>query len=203
MRRIQPEVGAPVLEHDPRRAAHDPRAEAHVVRLDQADHHAVRIGGAQVHGASARAVGWHESLRPLRRNSRCQPGRVLGGEQLRRVRQPAIRIRHASVPLAPGNLDRLDLRMQAIGAERLAHRPVQGREDVQRHQARDALRVRRDGGHLDVAVPGGDRLDPVASVLRDVRRGHHATGGLDGPRDLGADRSAVIRVATSLADRSQ
>ena len=46
MLRVEGEVGAAVLEHDPGRATHDPRAEAHVVRLDQADHHPVAASAA-------------------------------------------------------------------------------------------------------------------------------------------------------------
>ncbi len=40
-------------------------------------------------------------------------------------------------------------------------------------------------------------------MLGDVLRGHHATGRLDGPRDLGADRSAVVGIAPALGDLAQ
>ena len=130
-------------------------------------------------------------------------GRVLRGEQLRRVRQPTIRIRHASVPLAPGDLDRLDLGVEAIGARGspIGQSSVESTFSAMRRG--DALRVRRDRGDLDVAVLGGDRLDPLASVGCDVLCGHDAAGRLDGAGDLGADRPAVVGVAAALADRSQ
>jgi hypothetical protein len=75
--------------------------------------------------------------------------------------------------------------------------------EVERHQGRDALRVRRDRRDLEASVARRDRLDPVATVRGDVVGGHHAAGRLDGPRDLLADRPAVVGVAASFGDRAQ
>ena len=50
----------PQLGHD------DARAEAHVVALDEADHHAALVGGAEVDRAALGRVAGAEVLRPLR-----------------------------------------------------------------------------------------------------------------------------------------
>ena len=126
---------------------------------------------------------------------------MLWREQLLRIRQTAIGVRDASVALAPGDLDRLDLRVKA--RDRRVDRPVEDRQDVERHERRDALRVWRDRGDLDASVRGGDRLDPVATVRRDVIRGHHAACLLDGAGNLLADRTAVVGVAPTVGDRAQ
>ena len=81
MRRIEGEVGATVLEHDPGRAAHDARPEAHVVRLDEADEHAVGIGRAEVDGAAAARGGRDEALRSLGRESGGELAHVGIGEE--------------------------------------------------------------------------------------------------------------------------
>ena len=121
-----------------------------------------------------------------------------GDSKLRGIRQTAIGVGDASVALAPGHLDRLDLGVEA--SDRRVHRPVKRRQDVERHERRDALRVRRDRGDLDAVVGRGDRLDPVAAVRGDVVGGHHAACRLDGPGDLLADRPAVVGVPPAVGE---
>ena len=140
-------------------------------------------------------------MRRIRRQPRRQPARVLRRQQDRWVRQAPIGLGDASVALAPGHLDRLDLRVQAI--DRRVHRPVERCQDVQCHERRDALRVRRDRGDLDAGVGRGDGLDPLAAVGGDVVGGHHPAGRLDGPRDLLADRPVVVGLAPAVRDRAQ
>src|SRR5262249_4974435 len=55
---LQREPGSAILQTDARPRDHDARAEAHVVRLDERHHHAVRVGSGQIHrpGSRRRAV---------------------------------------------------------------------------------------------------------------------------------------------------
>ena len=50
---------------------------------------------------------------------------------------------------------------------------------------------------VEIGSTQSPRCSAMSSAVID------AAGGLDGARDLGADRSAVVGVATSLGDRSQ
>ena len=119
--------------------------------------------------------------------------RVLLREQDRWIGQAAVRIGDASVALAPGHLDRLDLRVEAPFG-----RPVEPRQDVERHERGDALRVRRDRGDLDAVIGRGDRIDPVPSVAGDVLGAHDPTGGGDRAGDLLADRAAVVGLSAAI-----
>ena len=142
-------------------------------------------------------------MRRIRRQPGCQPRRVVGREQLRWIAQAALGVGDASVALAPRDLDRLDLRVKALGRQRLTHRPVERRQHVERDQRGDSLRIRRHGGDLDVAVASGDRLHPVAVVRGDVIGGHHAARRLDGAGDLVADRAAVVGVSAAIRERAE
>ena len=51
---VQREVVAAVLQRDPRPRHDDAAPEARVVGLDERDHHAVAVGGAEVDRAAAR-----------------------------------------------------------------------------------------------------------------------------------------------------
>ncbi len=63
---VERESGTAVLQPEAVPGQHDPRAEAHVVRLDQADHHAVRVGRRQVDRAAAGRVAGRRAAGPRR-----------------------------------------------------------------------------------------------------------------------------------------
>ena len=63
---IEAEAVAAVLQRQPQPGHHHARAEAHVVALDEADHHAALVGGGEVDGAALDRVAGAEVLRPLR-----------------------------------------------------------------------------------------------------------------------------------------
>ena len=60
------EAGAAVLQADAGARHDDRRAEAHVVRLDQRNHHAARIAGRKIDGAALRRGARLEPLRAFR-----------------------------------------------------------------------------------------------------------------------------------------
>ena len=67
---VQGEVGAAVLQRDAGARDDDAGAEAHVVGLDEADHHAVAVGRAQVDRAARVGRRRARVAAPARRSGR-------------------------------------------------------------------------------------------------------------------------------------
>jgi hypothetical protein len=74
-RGVQAEAVAAVLQADAEVRLHAARAEAHVIALDEADHHAVLVGGRQVDGAALDRVAGAEVLRFFMSMSRAREAR--------------------------------------------------------------------------------------------------------------------------------
>ena len=120
-------------------------AEAHVVALDEADHHAALVGGGEVDRAAARRVAGAEVLRPLRVD---QLARARRGRRRRasarasppsppaRRRSGRRRRRRASSPRSAGAATSAP----STGSDA----EVEVAQDAERDQRGDALPVRRD-----------------------------------------------------------
>jgi hypothetical protein len=143
------EAMAAVLQADAGARHHDAAAEAHVVALDQADHHAAFVGRGQVDRAAARG-------RAVLRRSCAR----LGVDQLRAARPGRCRtaglagvtsvmagVGHPAVGVGEGQLHRLDLQVLRRQAVDRVAAEVQLVEHAQRHQRGDALAVGRDLVH--------------------------------------------------------
>ena len=211
---IERESGASVLQAEAVAREHDVRTEAHVVGLDQADHHAVGVGRAQVDGAAPSRVAGrrHRRAVSVMQARGARPG------------SPGPAARRPGPERSPGRRrTRARRRSRASSPRSAVHRcsagvagEVEAVEDAERDQRGDALAVRRDLPDVVAAVAGTDRIDPGRRV-RSARSssGDQAAGGgrvrgqrlrdLAGIERLGAAVAAIkarVRAAPALTNRS-
>src|SRR5207249_12166231 len=76
-------------------------------------------------------------------------------------------------------------------------------EDLQHLEHGDALAVRPQLPHTVTFERGGDRLDPLRTVLAEVVRRQVATEGADALRDPVAELAAVQRSRSLLGDEAK
>ena len=177
VRRIEAEQFAAVLEHEARSRRDQPAAHATIVRLDQANHHAVAIDHGKIGG-----VAFTLQLRSNLDLARCELGRGLGGiDQFETVRaigvgqkflgqggESGIGIEARDVGI--GEAFRFDHVVQGFRATALPLRQVDILEDVDHLQRCKTLRIWRQLAQfiaILVAHTGG--LDPFAAVIGKVR----------------------------------
>ncbi len=105
-----------MVERDPVAGNHDARPEALVVRLDERDHHAARVGRAEIDGAAAmdgRRCG-HARLAPV--DAAREPVEPRWVEQRRDRRRHRRDIGDMQRDVREPELHRLDLQMGELGA---------------------------------------------------------------------------------------
>ena len=172
---IEHEAGSPVLQRDPV-GGHDHAAtEAHVVGLDEADHHAAGIGRAEVDGAAPDRLTMWRRPGPV-----TDQHRPLG--QVGRIDQPVDRdvddrlVADEGIDIGEGQLHGLDLEVPGRGIDLGMGRQVGSGQGAERHEGGDALPVGRDLPHLVTPVGDPDRIDPLSVVGGEVVGGESTTG---------------------------
>ncbi|MPM28463.1 hypothetical protein SDC9_74989 [bioreactor metagenome] len=177
--RLQGEARATVLQADARARYHHARTKAHVVGLDERDHHAAFIRRRQIHRAAAlgRAIG--RVARVLHVDELGTLAQVVAVQQLfLRLDAHVIHVGVVLVQIGQRQLHRLDLQMHRVGAvERLAP-DVQLVQHAQRHQRGDALAVGRNLVDHRIAEWLRHRAHPVRLVCGQIVHRHRATIGL-------------------------
>ena len=200
---LQHEAVAAVLQADAGARHHHARAEAHVVALDERDHHAAGVGAAQVHRAAGARCAVTGVAGLLAVDQRRAFGQVSGVQQGLRRHLHVVDVGVVAVQVGQGQLHRLDLQVhrvhmvdgQVVGAQRFQH--------AQRHQRGDALAVGRDLVHHRLAEALRQRAAPVGPVLAQVGFGHRAAVGLGEGGDLLGQRAAVEGFALGVGDGFQ
>ena len=172
MRRIEAEQLAPVLEHEAGARGNQPAAHAAIIRLDQADHHAVAINHGEV-GSVAFTLELGRNLdfaglefgRRLGRIDQLEAfGAIVLAEQfLRQARKIGIGIEARDIGIGePLGFHHV---VQRFGASALPLRQVDILEDIDHLQRGKALAVGRQFAQLvPILVPGTGGLDPFAAV---------------------------------------
>jgi hypothetical protein len=198
---LERKAGAAVLQADAGARHHDARAEAHVVGLDQRDHHAARVGGGKVDGAALRRLAGAEVLRAHRVDQAGARAEVHGVEQRLGgdVHRPGIG--DVAVRVGEGELHRLDLQVLAGGRVGLERGEVEVSEDAQRHLRGDALAVRRHLVDAHAVPVEAQRRDPVDGVRGEVLARVQCAVGARVVGHRGGERPAVERVTMGVADR--
>src|SRR6266480_127870 len=108
------ETRAPVLHRD---AVHyHARAEPHVIGLDERHHHAGGIGRREIDRAALGGRAVAEVLRALRVDERGARLEVARPQELLRPNVHVVEIGHVAARIGEGELHRLDLQVQAVGA---------------------------------------------------------------------------------------
>ena len=110
---FQGEAVAPVLQRHTVSGQDQARAKAHVIALDEADHHATLVGRGQVDGAALDRVAALEILGTIRVDQGRAAGQVLLVQQLSRGELHAARVGDITVHIGEGQLHGLDLQMLA------------------------------------------------------------------------------------------
>src|SRR6266403_1802553 len=127
------ESRAPVLHRDA--VYYHARAESHVVGLDERRHHAGGIGRREVDGAALGRRAVAEVLSALHIDERGARFEVAGLEQLLRPHVHVVEIAYVAARIGEGELHRLDLQMQAVGAVDLERGEIEVLHDAECDQS--------------------------------------------------------------------
>ena len=194
---------AAVLQADAR-ARHDhARAEAHVVGLDEGDHHAAGIGGRQVDRAAGpgRAVGGCAGLLAVYETGAF--AQVVAVQQLRGGDAHMVQVGVVLMQVGKGQLHGLDLQVHAVHAVEVLLAHAQLVQHAQRHQRRNALAVGRNLVDHRVAELLRHRAHPVGLVRGQIFLAHHAAAGPRMRGHLSGQRTAVEGLAQGLGNLLQ
>src|SRR5919197_4485202 len=195
---LEHESAAAVLQRDA--LHHHARAEAHVVRLDEGDHHAARIRRRKVHRA---ALGWRampEVLRALEVDELRARLEIFALEESLGAHIHVVDVADIAPGIGEGELDRLDLQMHAVGPIDAVRAHVEALEHAERHQRDDALAVGRDLVQRIAAIVELQRRHPVRLVRRHVGGLQHAAIAARMRLQLLRQRPAVERLAARTRD---
>ena len=175
---VQREAVASVLQAQAV-ARHDhARTKAHVIALDEADHHAAGIGGTQVDGAALGLVARAVVLGAQRVDQLGAAGQVGVVQHLGGAQAHGARLGHVLVDVGKGQLHGFDLQVLARHAIHRQRRHVEVLQDPQCNECGDALPVGRNFVHRVAAVVLLNRLDPLGPVGREVGGRHRTAMGL-------------------------
>ncbi|KAG1251881.1 hypothetical protein G6F68_012052 [Rhizopus microsporus] len=183
-----------ILQADARARHHHARTETHVVRLDEADHHAALVGGGQVDGAALRCMARGEGLGHVGVDHPRAFGQVVRPQHLLGRHPHVARVGHVRIDVGERQFHGLDQQVLGIGMVDWAGRQVEVLQDAQRDQRRDAVAVGRDLMQGVAAVRLADRRHPFRRVVAQIGQGQGGVVGL-GVRDQLVGRFAFIEVA--------
>ena len=156
MQLVEREVRAAVLERDARPRHGDTRAEGGVVALDERDHVALAVGGAEIDGAAAVRVA-RPRLQRAGGDERAAGGEIGGIQQLADLSFHIAWVGDVGPRVGKGQLDGLHHLVIVLGALpvfRHGH-PIQ---NAQGHEHGDAMAVGRDLAYGVAVVVCGDGL---------------------------------------------
>ena len=181
VRLVEREQCAAVVQREAGAGRDDRGAEPFVDALDQRDDVAVAVDDGEVDRVVARRIGQavkggraHVVRRTAGTNLRCAPLRMWLVEHRRDRRLREARVADVAQHVRVGELLRLDHHVQRAGAVEavLAQRKLL--HQVEHHQRRDPLRVRRQLVDRPAAIGRRDRLDPFGRELLEIAGGHRA-----------------------------
>ena len=191
--RIERKICAAVLERDARAGDGDARAEGRVVALNERDHVALCVRGAEIDRAAAVRVARFR-LERLVGDKRAAGGEIVGREQLADLRFHIAGVGDVGLRIGKGELDGLHdlvivIRILALCGE---GKSVQHTE---RHQHRDAVAVGRDLANGVAAVVLRDGFDPFRVIVFEVILTEVAARAARMGDDLLHQLAAVIALA--------
>ena len=161
------------------------------------------VGRGEVDGAALRRLAVAEILRALRIDQLRPRLQVFLVEQRLRAHVHVVDVGHVAPAIGEGELHRLDLQVQAVGAVHRVRAQVEVLEDAERDQRHDALAVGRDLVQRVAAVVHLERLHPVGPVRREVGGAHRAAVLLRRRLDLCGELAAIERLALRGGDLFQ
>ena len=184
-----------VLQADAKLWLDAARTKAHVVALNEAHHHAVLVGGAEVYGAALHRVTSAEVLRLFHINQLRARGQVRGGQHLLGRDFHRAGLGDVGIHISKGQLHGLDLQVLRIHTIDGQASHIELVQNAQRDQCCNALAVGRNLVQRVAPVIFGNGCDPFAAVVRKILRGQRATvfrsKGCNCLRDLTAIESAA------------
>ena len=111
------------------------------------------------------------------------------------------RVGQVAITILERELRRLDDQMHVVGLVQRGE--IEGFEERQDREGREALRRRRKARGLAATIGNAQRLDPLGPVRRQVVGGQRATGGRRALRDPPAERAAIERLGAAARDLLQ
>ena len=200
---VQAKGVPPVLQTDAERGLHAAGAKAHVVALDEADHHAVFVRCAQVNRAAFDRVARAEVLRFFHVDQLGAAGQIGVVQHLLHRHFHRRWLGHITVHIGKGQLHRLDLQVLGIHAVHGHARHIKFIQNTQRNQGRNALAVGWNLMQGVAPVIFANRRDPLGLVRGKV-------AGLQAAAVFGGEAfnrlrnlAAVEGLALGLCNRSQ
>ncbi len=159
---VEAEVGAPILQEDPRSFGHNTSPKTHIQTIDKRAGVAGAIHNAQVNGVRAgqrQTVGGRRHG-PLPGDEPTPPGGVLLAQQSIHRRGVRVHIRHVTPCIGEGQPHGFDHQVQALWCIPGHLSQVPAFRDVECQQCRDTLPV--GGTFMDrhPSIIGLDRLVP-------------------------------------------
>ena len=124
-------------------------------------------------------------------------GGVLLRDQLGRGHGPEARIAEVALQVGIGQLLRLDLPVQRLGAGGRIVRQRHRLHDVEHLERGHALAVRRQFVDLPAAIVGGDRLHPFGAEFAQIGRRHDAAQAVEGAQNRLGDGAAIVGVGAA------
>ena len=198
---VEREVCAAVLERDARPRHGDARAEGGVIALDERDHVALAVSGAEIDGAAAVRVARPRLQRAVG-DERAARGEIGGIQQLADLSFHIARVGDVGPRVGKGQLDGLHHLVIVLGALAL-FRHGHAVQDAERHEHRNAVAVRRDLTGRIAAVFLRDGLDPFGAIIAEVVLAEVPAGRAGERDDPLHQRAAVIALAVRRGEGAQ
>ena len=187
---IQREVASPVLQRNAGTRDGYAGAKGGVVALDEGDHVALRVGGAQIDRAAAGGVTRFRQNRLVGDES-APLGGVLLAEQVLHPGLHVLGIGHIGLCVGKGQLDGLQNLVVGLWAiPLLRHR--QPFQDIEGHEHGDAVAVGRDLPHPVALIVRRDGLHPLGVVIPEVLLAEVTPGLPTKGHDLLHQRASVV-----------
>ena len=167
-----------VLQTHTKGGLHTARAKAHVIALNEADHHAVFVCGGEVNRAALGRVAGFEILCTLHVNQLGAFFQIRLVQHLRGGDFHAAFIGHIAVDIGEGQFHRFDLHMLRIHTVALQRSQIKVVQYAQGNQRSNALSVRRNFMQGVTTVVHGNGFDPIRLVSGKVRSLQCTTMGI-------------------------
>jgi len=193
---LQGEKFAAILEHEAKAVGYQTRTHAAKVRLNDGNHHAVLVGGAEVRGiAVAWSLAWINRLHD-----------AVEADELRALLRVVFRVKPVD-----GNFCKVrigveagaifigqplgfDLHVQRLRGLEAELAQIELLDNVEHLQGCEALRIGAHGIDIHAAVVADERLVPLGTMLAEILRREPATDALEIGVD-GFGNGAVVKVS--------
>ena len=198
--RIQAEACATVIKVNAIAGQHDAAAKILIIALDERNHIALAVSSTQINSAAAERLAMRRLQRRLA-NQRTPLRSISVAQQLLHPRLHITRVSDIVHAVGKRQLHRLNLLME--GVARILRADFHILQNVQRHERRNAMTVRRHLPHVIAVVIDMHRLHPFRAVISQILQGKIAARLVAELHQLLRQLTAIIALAIAVRQNPQ